>query len=122
MAFALVMTAVLGSVSDDDDDEPNLWFLNFQYQMERLWSDVTFYWNPASFLRIMQDPFPSMSLASNIVRLFNQLTEPFEVYKYGSKKGESKLGYQINQLFPVIRQIGRFSNIEEEMELFNSAL
>lgn len=120
MALSLVMFSILSSVEPDDDDD-KLWISNLAYQLYRIWNDLSFYIIPTSTARILQDPFPSMNLLDNVSRLFEQLANPTETYQYGPKKGQNKLLYQIGQFIPGYRQLDRFSNIEEEMELFQKA-
>lgn len=120
MAISLALYSILSTVDPDDDDE-KLWISNLMYQSYRVWNDLSFYIIPTSTARILQDPFPSMNLLDNVSRLFEQLSDPTETYRYGNKKGQNKLWYQIKQFVPGYRQLDRFQNIDEEMELFQKA-
>ena len=120
LALSSAIFYMLSGVSGDGDDEWDVFLKNVQYQAYRLSNDLSFYFNPESFARILQDPFPTMTLLTDITRLFWQLFDPLEEYTSGARKGESKLWYYSSRLLPGIKQMDRFGNIAEEMELFQN--
>lgn len=121
MLSALAISTILGVMRGEDDDDDtfaDLIYDNIQYQMYRLWTDLSFYTNPASFAKILQDPFPTMTLLTDVTKLISQLTDPLEVYESGSRVGQNKLLYQLLRFVPGYRQIDRWMHVDEEMELF----
>lgn len=80
-----------------------------------------FYFNPLAFTRILQDPVPVITLLTDVWKLIQQLFDPLEEYTSGSRAGDYKLWYRAKRVAPGLRQVGRFVNIAEEMELFRMA-
>lgn len=118
---SLALFTILGAMVGEDDDDETLGDLvldNVRYQLCRLYTDLTFYTNPVSFAKILQDPFPTMTLLTDVTKLIQQLGSPLEVYEHGSKAGMNKLLYQTLRFIPATRQIDRWTHIDEEMELF----
>lgn len=121
VVLSLALFTILGAMAGEDDDDDtfgDLVFDNVQYQLYRLYTDLTFYTNPVSFAKILQDPFPTMTLLTDVTKLISQLGSPLEVYEHGSKAGMNKLLYQTLRFIPATRQIDRWTHIDEEMELF----
>lgn len=120
IVLALIASTALASIAaGDDDDDDFLMFVN--YQLYRLYNDLSFYSNPFAFARVMQDPFPSMDMLSNVSKLLSQVLNITEEYKYGNLAGENKFWYQFKNMMPGFRQIDRFKNIQDEMELFKNS-
>jgi len=70
LALSSAIFYMLSGISGDGDDEWDVFLQNIQYQAYRLSNDLSFYFNPESFARILQDPFPTMTLLTDITRLF----------------------------------------------------
>ncbi len=116
-AFSYLAYSVLGS-SGGDDDEPNVVVSNIRYHMYRLYTDLTFFVNPLSFTKILKDPFPSITYINDIIGAFTQVFSPLEEYQSGEHLFDNKLLNKTARIFPVVKQIGRLSNIDREMESF----
>lgn len=115
LAFLLYMTLE----PDDDDNEPQSDLIaNIRYQAYRLFTDMTFFLLPTSFAKILNDPFPVTGFLIDITNVFVQAFKPFEEYQRGEHLFDNKLLNQMSSLIPGIKQIGRFSNVATEMELF----
>lgn len=115
LAFLLYMTLE----PDDDDNEPQSDLIaNIRYQAYRLFTDMTFFLLPTSFAKILNDPFPVTGFLIDITNVFVQAFKPFEEYQRGEHLFDNKLLNQMSSLVPGIKQIGRFSNVATEMELF----
>jgi hypothetical protein len=109
------MFSLLGG-SDGDDDDAATSFL--RYQMYRLWTDMTFFVLPTSFSKILNDPFPVMSVLTDITMFIQQMFSPFEEYATGNHMFDNKLIDKGYKLIPGVKQIGRIQNIASEMEVF----
>lgn len=115
LAFLLYVTLE----PDDDDNNPQSDLIaNIRYQAYRLFTDMTFFILPTSFTKILNDPFPVMGFLNDITNVFVQAFKPFEEYQRGEHLFDNKLLNQMSSLVPGIKQIGRFSNVATEMELF----
>lgn len=113
--IAIIMFSLLGG-SDGDDDDAATSFL--RYQMYRLWTDMTFFVLPTSFSKILNDPFPVMSVLTDITMFIQQMFSPFEEYATGNHMFDNKLIDKGYKLIPGVKQIGRIQNIASEMEVF----
>lgn len=122
IGLCYLMNCLLSGAVDDDDDSPwNQFKMNAWYQGFRLQNDLMFYFNPLAFTRILQDPVPVITLLTDVWKLIQQLFDPLEEYTSGSRAGDYKLWYRTKRVSPGLRQVGRFVNIAEEMELFRMA-
>lgn len=122
IGLCYLMNCLLSGAVDDDDDSPwNQFKMNAWYQGFRLQNDLMFYFNPLAFTRILQDPVPVITLLTDVWKLVQQLFDPLEEYTSGSRAGDYKLWYRAKRVAPGLRQVGRFVNIAEEMELFRMA-
>lgn len=114
-ALAYSIYVLLGSVDGEDDNGA---LSMFRYQSYRIFTDLTFFFLPSSFAKILQDPFPAMGLMTDVTKLFQQVFDPFEEYQGGNHMFDNKLLNQIFKLTPGLKQVGRLQNIESEMEYF----
>lgn len=115
-----VLSVLLGQIDGDDDDEVTKYILNnLDYQLFRLSTDLTFYISPASFLRIVQSPLPSSSVIKQVSNLFDSLLYPTAKFKTGDWKGEYKIKKRVMDLLPIVRQVYRLRNIDDEKQLLS---
>ena len=118
LALAAVAQAAAKSAPDDTPEEKTLWF--FAYEANRLWTELTFYWNPTEALRIIEDPTPTVSIIQDIFNLTSQVFfNPTERYVQGRRKGELKIQKRVEQVFPVYRHFDRLLNMNETLSFFN---
>lgn len=114
-ALAYSIYVLLGSIDGEDDNGA---LSMFRYQSYRIFTDLTFFFLPSSFAKILQDPFPVMGLMTDTTKLFQQVFDPFEEYQGGNHLFDNKLLDQIFKMTPGLKQVGRLQNIESEMEYF----
>ena len=109
-----------GLADDNDDDDSVNIYMNISYQFYRAYNDLSFNINPSAMVRIIQSPFPLMSSIDDLTKLFERAFTPTEIYTTGPHAGENKLWYSIKDFIPIVRQQGRFENIQEEFEFLKS--
>lgn len=115
-----VMSMLISKYEPDDDDEVTKFVLNhLDYQLFRLSTDITFYINPASTMKIIQSPIPSSSVIRSTSNFIEACLNPLAEYEKGDRKGELKLKYRFMDLVPITRQIYRLRNIEDEQQLLS---
>ena len=115
-ATLALLYAVVKHQADDDDDK----FLdNVAYQFYRLRTDMGFYYNPRDMLKIIQSPFPSSSSIKSISNLIDQMLNPLDRYERGPWKDHLKLEKRLYDLLPVVRQLYRARDIENEYNILN---
>lgn len=101
------------------DDEDDLLLENLAYQLYRLRTDMGFYYNPRDAFKIIQSPFPSTSAVKSVSNLIDQVMDPFERYEQGSWKGRLKLEKRVYDMLPIVRQLYRARDIENEFKILN---
>lgn len=116
IASTYLLFCLLGNIDDDDDDYAIV--SNLRYQMYRLNTDLSFYFLPTSFTKILQDPFPVISYLNEVIDTFMQIFNISEEYQTGNHLFDNKFLNKSSRLIPGVKQIGRWSNVAEEMELF----
>ena len=121
MELAISTIAVLGFLlvasGGDDDDEPAI-ISNLRYQLYRLYTDLTFFYLPTSFSKILQSPFPAINYLNDIIGVFTQIPTFWQEYETGRHTFDNILLDRISDVIPGVKQIGRFENIGAEMEYF----
>ena len=76
------------------------------YEVNRLYTEVFAYINPLEAVRLMRSPTASQSIIEGLLKLTGQLvTDPFETYDVGWRKGEYKIGAKLEKLVPVYKQL-----------------
>ena len=78
-----------------------------------------FYYNPRNMLKIIQSPFPSSSSIKSISNLIDQMLNPLDRYERGPWKDHLKLEKRLYDLLPVVRQLYRARDIENEYNILN---
>lgn len=97
-AYALYMlTMMLAKAADDDEED---YYYAGAYLARRTFSEISFYWNPLEFARILQNPAASLSVANRTARFLWQFHDIDEVYEGGEKDGQYKLLYYGSTLIP----------------------
>lgn len=102
----------------DDEDEDKYWFL--AYQTHRLFTELSFYWNPKETLTILRHPMPTATMMENTVKLFYQILEPGERYERGSRTGELKIWKRLEDLTPWYHQYDRLKHMDESYKYLSS--
>lgn len=122
LTAAIILTAVLTKLKDDDDDEDmKIFWSNMAYQTYRLKTDIAFFFNPADAFKIVQSPIPSSSLIKSFTNFMGQIIkDPTEKYVRGEWKDHYKLEKQFFDLLPIARQLYRYQDIANEMTLLQS--
>lgn len=115
-----VMGMLLNEYKPDDDDSVMAQVFNhLDYQIFRLSTDMTFYISPASFMKIVQSPLPSSSVLKSVSNFIEALFTPTARFEKGDWKGELKIKKRAMYLIPLVRQIYRLRNIEDEKQLLS---
>lgn len=115
-----VMGMLLNEYKPDDDDSVMAQVFNhLDYQIFRLSTDMTFYISPASFMKIVQSPLPSSSVLKSVSNFIEALFTPTARFEKGDWKGELKIKKRAMVLIPLVRQIYRLRNIEDEKQLLS---
>ena len=68
--------------------------------------------NPVEFGQIIRSPSAALKMFDNVLAFLGQLTDPFEKYKSGRRKGDYKLGKKGLDLFPAVKYIDKAANFE----------
>lgn len=115
-----VMGMLLDEYKPDDDDSVMAQVFNhLDYQIFRLSTDMTFYISPASFMKIVQSPLPPSSVLKSVSNFIEALFTPTARFEKGDWKGELKIKKRAMDLIPLVRQIYRLRNIEDEKQLLS---
>lgn len=109
-----------GLADDEDDDNLSSFYMNVAYQMYRAYNDMSFNINPFAMVRIIQSPVPMMSAVNDFKKLLIRTMHPFDTYTTGSKAGQNKLFESVKDAVPVVRQVERFADIQEEYDFMAS--
>ena len=112
--LTLLAARILSGLAKDADDDEKEAYYRAAYLFRRLHGESMFYMNFNETLKILSTPAASISMMQNVSKAFKQLRDPFEEYKIGKKKGESKLKKRVYKLIPVASQIDR--DIQEVYE------
>lgn len=118
LAMQTLISAALEGY-DDKDDFGYMVLSHLDYQIYRLSTDISFYSNPASFLKIVQSPIPSSSVIKSWSNFLDSMLHPTEKFEKGDWKGEYKIKKRVMDLLPVVRQIYRLRNIDDEKQLLS---
>jgi hypothetical protein len=119
----LASTAVLyGLMTGLRDDEPDkdmkLFYNNIAYQLYRLNTDFSFYFNPGSFIKIFQSPLPSSGAIRNASNILEVLTSnPAGKVRTGPWKDHYKIEKNVFSLIPGVRQLYRYDQIDNEFQI-----
>jgi len=75
------------------------------YQTNRLYTEIFAFINPLEAVRLIRSPAASMSIVENTIKVLQQLTNPFEEYEAGWRKGEYKMLARMEKLVPGYKQL-----------------
>lgn len=118
LALQTMISAALSGY-DDKDEYAYMVLSHLDYQIFRLSTDISFYFNPSSFFKIVQSPIPSSSVIKGWSNLLETLLNPTEKFEKGDWKGEYKVKKRVMDLLPIVRQIYRLRNIDDEKQLLS---
>ena len=119
---SLAMQTLISAALDGYDDKDDFGYMvlsHLDYQIYRLSTDISFYSNPASFLKIVQSPIPSSSVIKSWSNFLDSMLHPTEKFEKGDWKGEYKIKKRVMDLLPIVRQIYRLRNIDDEKQLLS---
>lgn len=119
---SLAMQSLIAAALEGLDDKDSYWYIalsHLDYQIFRLSTDISFYFNPSSFFKIVQSPIPSSSVIKGWSNLLETLLNPTEKFEKGDWKGEYKVKKRVMDLLPIVRQIYRLRNIDDEKQLLS---
>ena len=128
MVLSLITSMVAYSALDDLDDEEAEGVMYLAFFSRRLYSELSFFLDPASTLQILASPAASISYVKDITRFLGQVVEDgyrivggegFETFQSGRNKDDYKIEHRIGDLLPLYKQVNR--NIEDTMSyVFNT--
>lgn len=101
------------------DDEDSVFIDNLAYQAYRLRTDMGFYTRPRDMMKIIQSPFPSTSAIKSVSNLFDSVLHPLDKYERGPWKDHYKIEKRIYDMTPIVRQLYRARDIENEYNILN---
>lgn len=119
---SLAMQTLIAAALDGYDDKDDFGYMvlsHLDYQIYRLSTDISFYSNPSSFLKIVQSPIPSSSVIKSGANFLDSMLHPTEKFEKGDWKGEYKIKKRVMDLLPIVRQIYRLRNIDDEKQLLS---
>ena len=91
---------------------------NIAYQAFRLKTDMGFYTNPLDMMKIVQSPIPSTSVFKGVGNLIDA-TFDWQPYERGPWKGHYKMEKAVYNMVPIVRQLYRARDIENEFNILN---
>ena len=108
MVAAVAFSGVLAGLAEDADDEDKEFYYTLAYLSRRFYSELHFYSSPTEPFKILSTPAASMSMIAKTGQFLDQIiTDPFEEYVKGDRKGTSKLLRKGKKLLPVMNQADR---------------
>ena len=106
VAAELAMIGILwlayAALDNEDDDDENLLT---KYIIRRQVSEMSFFLSPVEAYKVVQTPSAGMGMMNNVIKIMKQMSDPFELYEQGDKKGEYKMVSRVGKLLPNIRTI-----------------
>lgn len=91
---------------------------NISYQAFRLSTDMGFYWNVFDMMKIVQSPIPSTSVFKGFGNMMDAVFD-WEPYERGPWKGHYKMEKAVYNMVPIVRQLYRARDIENEFNILN---
>lgn len=118
LAIITALSSLIG-LWEPEDENSELILNHIDYQLFRLSTDITFYFSPKSFMQIVQSPIPSSSVFKSFSSFTDALLHPTAKFEKGDWKGEYKIKKRAFDLLPIVRQIYRLRNIDDERKLLS---
>lgn len=119
MAITATLFILYNVLKGYADDEDSVFIDNLAYQAYRLRLDMGFYYDFTATMKIVQSPFPSTSAVKSISNLFDSIWNPLDKYERGPWKDHYKIEKRMYDLMPVVRQLYRARDIENEYNILN---
>lgn len=91
---------------------------NISYQAFRLSTDMGFYWSVFDMMKIVQSPIPSTSVFKGFGNMWDAMFD-WEPYERGPWKGHYKMEKAVYNMIPIVRQLYRARDIENEFNILN---
>lgn len=107
LTFVMLPLAIRFVMAGADDNE-YLYFL--AYQLRRLDTELSQYFDPSEAFKMIRSPIPSARLLETAGTIFTGVFTPWtwdEQYMQGPNKGESKLKVRIEKQIPVLKEFRR---------------
>ena len=101
---------------DDDDDKSKQFAFYLVFFGIKTQRELTFYYNPMEALTVLNSPSVTLKLINKLLLLVGQFSDPFEEYKTGKRKGDSKLVKKLFDVIPGVKQ--PFRDIEEQVSYY----
>jgi len=107
-----ILATFMTKLADDDDD---VWALNLAaYQVNRLYTELTFFWNPNEAIKILKSPAAGVNTFQRIIDLFDILNWLDKV-ETGKNAGETRLQVTLEKLIPLYNTIDKARNPKEQL-------
>ena len=102
-----ILAQLMASLGDGDDDG----FVYFTaYQLRRLDTELSQYWNVGETFKMMRSPIPSARLLETSISLFLDTMQPWkwdDEYEGGFNKGKNKMFTRFKKQIPVVKEFQR---------------
>jgi len=107
-----ILATFMTKLADDDDD---VWALNLAaYQVNRLYTELTFFWNPNEAIKILKSPAAGVNTFQRVIDLFDILNWLDKV-ETGKNAGETRLQVTLEKLIPLYNTIDKARNPKEQL-------
>lgn len=121
----MVLAAVAESGLDDDDD---YLVTMIAYQINRLQSEMMFFWNPTELPKLLKSPAAGVDMLNTTIGLFTRsldlgamfTDDPFiREYKSGPNAGDTYFWHSLKKTVPVVDTIEDWFDPDEKLKYFN---
>ena len=115
----MILTLLIKANMDDADDEDKALCYFWINQINRIQSDMSFFIDPAEFVKLNKSVVPAFQLVTNFKRAMESSTNVLfgadDEYQQGPYKGQSKQFVAWGRVVPGLNQLPRFSSITEQL-------
>jgi hypothetical protein len=120
---AYITAMLLYSALRPGEDEENQWYTNFaMYQARRLQLELVFWLNLNQAQNLLRSPMANQLIIDKGRKVLNQaITDPFGEYERNvgwKQKGDSKLYWNLVDLFPILHNLNKAVNADEAARAF----
>ena len=103
---------LIGVAADEPDEKTRKFYMHLAFFSRRVYSESFAYLNPLEAIRIMRSPAASVSMVENLLEFmgwaFTDIWDgKLERYAAGKRKGKTKIGKELSDIFPVWNQLDR---------------